>query len=439
MMKLLKNKVFKNASWIIACKIVQSVLGFIISILTARYLGPSNFGLINYAASLVSFAAPLMQLGLNAVIVQFLVEEPENEGGIVGTTITMNVIASIFCIIGVISFSLIANANEKETIIVVALYSVMLFFQATEMVQYWFQAKFLSKYTSIVSLIAYCIVSAYKIFLLITDKSVFWFAVSYSIDYLIISILLLIIYNKKSCQKLSFSFSVFKRMFKKGKYYIISNLMIVFFTQTDRIMLKLMTGDIQTGYYSCAVSCATMTEFVFAAILDSFRPLIFEKKRENESAYELNLIRLFSIITYLSILQSIVISIFANPIISVLYGNSYASSISILRVIVWYTIFSYLGAARNIWILAENKQRYLLLLNGIGAIMNIALNAVLIPSFGAEGAAIATLLTQIITNIVLPIFIKDIRRSVLLMLKSLNINNILNIFISSKSKKSNIE
>mgnify|MGYP003311724305 CR=1 FL=1 len=65
---MIKNKVLKNASWLITCKIVQSVLGLIISMLTARYLGPANFGVINYAASIVAFATPLMQLGLNSIL-----------------------------------------------------------------------------------------------------------------------------------------------------------------------------------------------------------------------------------------------------------------------------------------------------------------------------------------------------------------------------------
>lgn len=434
-MRILKNKVFKNASWIIACKIVQSFLGLVISIFTARYLGPSNFGLINYAASLVTFVTPLMQLGLNSIIVQTLIEEPDDEGKIVGTSITMSLISALLCIVGVISFSMIANTGEKETIIVVALYSLMLIFEATEIIQYWFQAKYKSKYTSIVALCAYCIVSAYKIYLLVTQKNVFWFAISYSIDFFIISFVLIIIYFKISPQKIEFSFSTFKKMFKKSKYYIISDLMIVLFTQTDKIMLKLMAGDIQTGYYSCAISCATMTSFIFAAIIDSFRPLIIEKKQESKEQYELNLVRLFCIIIYLSLTQCIFMSVFAKFIVNILYGQQYQDSISILYIVVWYTPFSYLGAARNIWILVENKQKYLLLMNGIGAVLNICLNLLLIPILGAIGAAAASLITQVFSNIILLFFFKEIRRSIVLIGKGLNINVIISILKQTKRVK----
>ena len=60
---MIKNKIFHNISWIVGCRIVQAVISLVISMLTARYLGPGNYGLINYAASVVALVTPLMQLG----------------------------------------------------------------------------------------------------------------------------------------------------------------------------------------------------------------------------------------------------------------------------------------------------------------------------------------------------------------------------------------
>ena len=111
-----------------------------------------------------------MQLGLNNIMVQEIVEGKDSEGTIIGTATVMSFASSFLCVAGVICFSAIANAGESETIIVVALYSILLICQSIELVQYWFQAKYLSKYTSIVMLVAYIIVSACKIFLLATAK-----------------------------------------------------------------------------------------------------------------------------------------------------------------------------------------------------------------------------------------------------------------------------
>ena len=195
-MGIRNNKIVKNVSWIIFCRVVQSLISLVIGMISARYLGPSNYGLINYASSIVAFVVPIAQLGFRNVLVEEIVSHPEREGKTLGTSLVMSSSTSLFCIVGCIAFVSIVNAGETDTLIVCALYSISLIFQMTEMIQYWYQAKLLSKYTSITSLIAYTVVSAYKIFLLITQKNIYWFAVTAAFDSLIISVVLIIIYKK---------------------------------------------------------------------------------------------------------------------------------------------------------------------------------------------------------------------------------------------------
>lgn len=419
-MNMLKNKTIANAGWIIACKIIQSILGVIISMLTARYLGPFDFGLINFAASVVAFVTPITTLGLNNVIVQELVYFPESEGKILGTSMVMSLFSSVLCICGVITFSILSSPNDTDAIIVCSLYSLLLLAQAFEIVQYWFQSKLLSKYASIVSLIAYFIVSVYKIFLLVTNKNIYWFAVSNAIDHLIIGITLLIICRKKCKQRFVFDFSCAKELFRKSKFFIVSNMMVTIFAQMDKIMLKFMIGEEATGFYSAAYACAGMTSFVFAAIVDSMRPTIIESKKRNDSSYEEKMCILYVIVICMALAQSLLMTLGASPIISILYGSEYEASIPVLRLIVWYTTFSYIGAVRNVWMLAEEKQRYLWIINLAGALMNVVLNMILISLWDVKGAAIATVITQMFTNFVICFVINPLRPANMLMIKSMN-------------------
>lgn len=427
------NKVLKNTAWLIGCRIFQAILGFIVSMLTARFLGPSKFGLINYAASIVAFATPIMKLGLDVVLVQEIVSYPDEEGKILGTGLRMNIFSAILCIVGVISFSLISDSGKIETVIICALYSLTLLAQAIEMIMYWFHAKLMSKYVSVVSLISYIIVSAYKIFLLATKQEVYLFAISYAIDYLIIGIVLRILYRRLSDQRLEYSSEIMKRLFAKGKYYIISGLMVVIYAQTDRVMLKMMMDESAVGYYSAGVTCASVASFVFAAIITSMQPVIYDAKNESDELFETRVRQLYSIIVYLALAESIVFSLFAEIIVKILYGSQYGPTIGVLRIIAWYTAFSYYGGAKDVWILAENKQKYLIWLNGAGAITNIILNYILIPIWGINGAAFASLVTQIFTNLIMGFIIKELRRNNLLLLQSLNPKYVL--FYFRKLKK----
>ena len=382
---MLKNKTVKNATWIIVCKIIQAGLSLVVTMLSSRVLGPAGYGLINYAMSIVTFLAPIMYLGFTSVLVQEIVQHPELEGETLGTAVAMSFFSSLVCIGGVAAFVSIANKGETETLIVCLLYSVLLIFQSVEII-------------------------------------VYWFAISNALNYFLIASILIIIYKKLGGQKLSFSFNTFRRMFARSKYYIISDMMITIFAQTDRIMIKLMLGDSQTGYYSAAVTCATMTGFVFTAIIDSMRPTILEAKKDNTPGYELNLKRLYNIVIYLSLLQSLLITLLSGLIVRILYGSDYAAAVPALRIVAWYTTFSYIGSVRNIWILAEGKQKYLLCINMLGAVANVALNFLLIGKFGINGAAFASLITQIFTNVIIGFIFKDIRQNNYIMLKSLSPN-----------------
>lgn len=431
---MLKNKILKNASWIIGCKIIQSIIGLLVSMLTARYLGPSNYGIISYAASIVAFFTPIMQLGLANIMVQEIVSRPDEEGTILGTAIAMSVLSAIGCIFGVFVFTFVANASEIVTIVVCVLYSLSLIAQALELTQYWFQAKYKSKYTSLSTLAAYIIISAYQIFLLIEKKEIFWFAITYTLQYGIIAILLILLYKKNNGQKFHFSIEMGKRLFSKSKYYIVSSLMVTIFAQTDKIMLKMMIDDAATGYYSAAVTCSGLSYFVFQAIIDSARPAIFESQQKSKEQFEKNISRLYCVVIYLSLLQCIVMTVFAGLIIHILYGESYSAAIPALRLIVWYTTFSYLGVVRNIWILAEQKQRYLWQINLFGAFANVVLNALLIPHYGIMGAAFASLFTQFFTNVIVGFIIRPIRFNNTLMARGMNLKLLLDFIPKIKGK-----
>jgi O-antigen/teichoic acid export membrane protein len=435
---MIRNKNVANASWIIGCKIVQSVLGLVISMLTARYLGPSQFGLINYAASIVAFLNPIANLGLHHILVQEIIYSPESEGKILGSSLVASLFSSVLCMGGVISFSIVTNPHDTECIIVCALYSILLIAHALEHIQSWFQANLISKYTAVISVVAYILTSLYKTVLLITKQNIYWFAVSNAIDHMIIGIFLVAVYKKKSDHKLEFSMAWVKKLLGKSRHFIMSSMMVTIFAQTDKIMLRFMIDDAATGIYSAAAFCAGVTSFVFAAITESMRPTILEHKKNGSPQFETNMCRLYSLMIYMALAQSVAMTLLAKPIILILYGSEYLGAISTLRIVVWHTTFSYIGSVRNVWMLAEDKQKYLWIINWSGAMINIVLNLCFIRLWGVEGAAIASVITQFFTNFVIGIILKPIRPNNSLIIKSLHPKWILEMlgYLFNKKRKS---
>lgn len=403
------SKVSKNIAWILACRIAQAVFALIINSVTARYFGPSNYGVISYAASLVAFVTPLMKLGTTDIIVNELIQHPQKEGEVLGTSIVMTMGTSFLCILGLFSFVSVANHGERTTVLTVLLYSLLLFSQSMEQIQYWFHAKYLSKTVSLTTLAVYFIISLYKIILLLTGKDVYWFAASNALDHFIVAVILVAVYKRKDGQPLSCSAEMMKRLWRNGKLYVLPEMMGLVLQQSDRIMLQFACGNDEVGLYASALSIATMTSFVFSAIIGSYRPLVLESKIQSVERYEKSMTKLHGIVVYLAILQCIFVVLFSKSIVYILYGQAYLPSVTMLRIVIFYTVFSYIGALRSLWILAEGMQRYLWTISLSGMILNLVLNSVLIHFYDGEGAALATLITQIFTNIVLVAVIKPLR------------------------------
>ena len=123
--KLLKSKVAKNASWLIAGRVVQMVLSFFVGLLTARYLGPGNYGLISYAGTYTTFFASLCTLGINSIIVKNFIDYPEEEGVTLCTAIALRAISSVASLVTIVGISFIADKGEPVTQIIVFLLSLI--------------------------------------------------------------------------------------------------------------------------------------------------------------------------------------------------------------------------------------------------------------------------------------------------------------------------
>lgn len=118
---ILKSKVTKNAGWLIGGRVYHMLLAFVVGLITARYLGPSNYGLINYALTYTTFFASFCTLGINSIIVKDFVDHPEDEGLTIGSTIVLRTISSALSFIMMLCITFIMDKGETVTHIVIAL------------------------------------------------------------------------------------------------------------------------------------------------------------------------------------------------------------------------------------------------------------------------------------------------------------------------------
>lgn len=416
---ILKNKFVHNTGWMMFAQVYQMCLSLVIGVISARYLGPSNYGTLNYATSYVSFFTIICQLGLEGIVVKEIVNNREREGEILGSSIIMRLIVSGLSIISVCLIIWIVNRNDQLLLFVAFLQSLVLLFNSFNILECWYQSNLQSKITTIIKCIAYTLMSVYKVILLIAGKSVLWFAFSTSLDALVIAILLLFHYRKHGVHKLSYRWSTGKFLLKQSYHLIISTLMAVVYSQMDKIMIGKMIDQTHVGYYAAATTICHMWMFIPQALSNSSRPLIVELKGKNENVYIKRLKQLNFVTFWIGFIFAVGITVLSGFIINVLYGSGYAEARGPLVLIIWSVAISALSYPRAIWMICEGNQNYTKHILIWGVIVNLALNAIGIPILGMNGAAIATIATEFMCCFIAPLFYKSTRIYVKYLLQSI--------------------
>ena len=214
-------------------------------------------------------------------------------------------------------------------------------------------------------------------------------------------------------------------MIKAALPFTLANVMMFVYSKIDTIMIRHMLDSMElVGYYSTAVAVCGYISFVPTAILDSARPLIMEAKTNDQEQYTKRLRQSTIGVVLVAVLYALFLTLFGRFVINLLYGEAYLGSVNSLRIAVWYTGFSFIGAVKSIWLICEGKNKYVFLFSVLGALTDVILNLLMIPVWGIEGAALATLITQACTHIVYPLLIPQTRDFVKMVWDAIRLRNI---------------
>ena len=161
----------------------------------------------------------------------------------------------------------------------------------------------------------------------------------------------------------------------------------------DQVMLKEMLNTKAVGVYAAAVKLCEAWYYVPIVITASLFPVIISSKQKSDTLYQQRMQKLYDLMVWVSVTVAIPTTFLADWIIVILYGNDYEASATVLRIYIWAGVFTFLGVASFKWLVTENLQRYSFYVLAIGAIINIGSNLLLVPIYGINGAAVATIIS----------------------------------------------
>lgn len=395
--------------WLLGGKIVNMILSFFVSLATARYLGPDNFGSINYVAAYVSFFSSITSLGLSVIVIKEVSMGNEDDNEVIWTGILMRFLTAVFSTVSVIALVSVTDSKDPRIVRIAVLESIGILASAFDTFMYWFQGKLLGKYTSIAGVLAYLGMSLYRIYLLANGADILWFAFATSVDTLILSSVLMIFYIKQNGFHLKVSLALGKRLMRQSYHYMISGLIAILYSKVDQIMLKHMLDSYSVGLYSVALAIAGLWGMIPSAFIQSVSPILYKDAEENRQMFYKRLKQSYAGIWLLNICWSVLISVFSYWVIYLLYGEEYLGAQGALIIVVWYTGISSIGSLTQVYLATEDKNKYVNYFAVAGLVTDVILNFLLIPKFGIMGAATATLATYTVIHIVMPLVLRETR------------------------------
>ena len=386
------NRAWFNMAWLFSDRVLRMGLGLAVLIWMARYLGPADFGALNYAIAFVALVWSFSDLGLSNIVVRELVHEPDDMPRTLGTALALRLGATVIAwIVAVYGISLLRLGDAEARTLVVIIATGMVF-QVGDTLAWWFEAIVQSKYVVWGRSAAFLVSTLLRVGLILSGASLVAFGYAAAVEAVLAGcgIALVFLWRRDFRIKLRFSLGRAGSLLRDSWPLIFSNLAIVLYMRVDQVMLGNIRGDAAVGIYSTVVMIAEAAYVIPMIVMPSLLPDIVEARRRSEEEFMERLDHLYRLMAFLAYAVAIPLALVSPWLVPFLFGEAYASGGVVLAVLAVAGIFTFMGVARTAFLIPMNWTRTHLATVSVSCVINVGLNLLLIPAHGALGAAFAS-------------------------------------------------
>ena len=414
------KKYFQNTSWLMIERVIRMGVALLMAAYVARFLGPDRFGLLNYAMAVVAMLDTFLSLGIDRILVRELVKNPERKRKLLGTVFGLKFFGAgtIQILLGI---WILAGGFDEYTAVMIMIIASGGFFRSFQVIDFFYQSQVKSKHVVKIQLIQVLGNALFKIILIQINAPLHWFAFSIALEGIIIGGGLVYVYIRRGhrIHKWKFSWKLAGRLLKESWPLILYNLAIQIQVRIDQYMLGNMLGPEEVGHYSVAFRMIEAATIIPMVLFSSFDPAITKGKMIGPEAYLQRRLNFYRLMFIAFLVTAIPLFFVAEFSIVLIFGEAYRTAGILLSLFSIRLLFMSMGTAKSSFIVNESLFRYSLITAIIGAVVNIFANYLLIPDFGAEGAIIATIISNTVNIFIIDFFYAPTRPNVLLLLKGM--------------------
>ncbi|MBT7302920.1 MAG: flippase [Victivallales bacterium] len=415
-----RGRYLRNTSWMMASRVFRLGAAFLISVLTARYLGKGEFGELNYLLSFVMLFGALGTLGLGDILVRELEASPADEDEILGTALLLRLGGTLLMTAAALGMAACLGRGWVVVGLMVPVCAFQLLQNQGRTFERRFEAGVQAKWSSIAQTLAILASLGTSVGLILARASMPAFLM---VKVLESGVLLaaLAAFHRRIGGARAFRFSKARAgaLLRAGLPLMLTGTFLLIYMRIDQVMIRHFLDKEAVGCYAAAVRLSEAWYFVPSVIAASFFPAILLARREDPVRYRRQLQALYELMTWLGIVVAVPVTLCSGWIVRLLFGAEYAPAGPVLALYVWAGVFVFQAVVRGKWIVAESLQRYALVFTALATTVNVVLNAILIPRVGLTGAALATVISCACQSVLVPALFAPTRPSAVAILRSL--------------------
>lgn len=366
------------------------------SIVAARLFGPSEFGQYSYLVAFAGMFIPLMVLGMERILLREIANAPDYTYDVLYTAFIARTVAGLItALIGLAIFKLIDNSLYAMLCTGILLLSQTS--HSFRVFNIWFQHHSLNGRVVFLRSIFLLAGTLAKLYVIVHFTNIISLITVFSIEQAAISIGIVLLYraSRPSGVNPIFSYALLKDLFDQSKYLVLSGFTYIVYLKADIIMISRIIGNHEAGLYSAAARITESFQFIPEVLIIAMYPGLLQLRQADRCSHNEKIQLLLQILFLFGVTVATLGTLFAPLLIPFLFGDLYKDSIIILQFHLWSCCFLFMRSVLSYWIVAEKFAQFSLISHGSGLVANVALNFLLIPEYGAIGAAWATVASML--------------------------------------------
>ena len=415
-----KVKVFTNVFWAVLGKCYNLLGALVVGIVIARYLGPEQYGLMNYVISYVAIFQVFADFGLESIQIREEARNPSQRDVLIGTVLGLRL---FFAVATLLLVSVVVFITESDGLsrFYILLYSISILFNTTWVFRHHFTSIVWNEYVVKTEIFRTTIGTAVKVLLLLLHASLSWFIASLLFDSFLLASGYTTSYVKKigSITRFRFDKQLAWSLTKQSFPLLLSCAAIVVYTKIDQLMIGNMLSKAHLGIYAVAVQYSNVMVFVPTIIAQTVSPILVQIREESYVRYSLLSSQFMSITVWVCIIMACIVCMVSYPLVYFTFGSSYIYAAGALSIISFKVIGDALSQTSGQLMIIEGIQKFASLRNVIGCIVCVLCNYVLIPRYGIMGTACVSVLTVFSSGFLANLMIKSYRHIFLMQVTSL--------------------